>query len=416
MEKINPAPRPKGHFNCAQHPCSKERDFTRGGVNKVLIVAGEASGDLHASNLVKAIKNIRPQIEFSGLGGEKLKEAGVDLYFNMVELAVVGFLEVLKNLTKFRKIFAGILKEVDRVKPDLAILVDYPGFNLRLAEKLNKRRIPIIYYISPQVWAWGANRIKTIKKVISRMLVVFEFEEDLYKKNAVPVSFVGHPLLDVVKTDIAKEELFRSLGLNVNNFTFALLPGSREKEVTSLLPIMLETAGLLYEYLGNNIQFLVLRSASVKEEIFNKILKRYSFPVQIVSNLTYNGLAASNFALVASGTATLETAILAKPMVILYKVSFLTWAYLKLIIKIPYIGLVNVVRKEKFIAEFIQYDARPKKIADYIARTIKDNTEMTRIKDGLSDLTSKLGEKGASSRAAQIVVEILDKTKPQPKP
>jgi lipid-A-disaccharide synthase len=409
MEKINPAPRPKGHFNCAQHPCSKERDFTRGGVNKVLIVAGEASGDLHASNLVKAIKNIRPQIEFFGLGGEKLKETDVNLYFNLVELAVVGFIEVLKNLTKFRKIFTGILKEVDKVKPDLAILVDYPGFNLRLAKELNKRHIPIIYYISPQVWAWGASRIKTIKKIISRMIVVFQFEEELYKKYEVPVSFVGHPLLDVVKADISKEDLFRSLRLDLNNFTFALLPGSREKEVTCLLPIMLETASLLYKYLGNNIQFLVLRSASVKEEIFNKILKRYSFPIQIVSNMTYNGLAASDFALVASGTATLETAILAKPMVILYKVSFITWAYLKLIIKIPYIGLVNVVRKEKFIAEFIQYDARPKKIADYIARIIKDNTKITHIKHGLSDLTSKLGEKGASSRAAQIVVEFLDK-------
>lgn len=383
-------------------------------INKVLIVAGEASGDLHASNLVKAIKNIHPQIEFFGLGGEKLKEVGVNLYFNMVELAVVGFLEVLKNLTKFRKIFAGILKEVERVKPDLAILVDYPGFNLRLAVELKQRKIPVIYYISPQVWAWGANRIKTIKKVINRMLVVFKFEEDLYRKYAVPVSFVGHPLLDIVKPDISKEELFRKLGLNLNNFTFALLPGSREKEVTCLLPIMLETASLLYKYLSNNIQFLVLRSSSVKEEIFNEILKRYSLPVQIVSNMTYNGLAASDFALVASGTATLETAILAKPMVILYKVSFLTWAYLKLIIKIPYIGLVNVVRKEKFIAEFIQYGARPKKIADYIARIVKDKAEMSRIKQGLSDIASSLGEKGASSRAARFVVELLNETKSQP--
>jgi lipid-A-disaccharide synthase len=378
-------------------------------IDKILIVAGEASGDLHASNLVKAIKNIRPQTEFFGLGGQKLRQAGVNLYCDIVKLAVVGFFEVLKNIHKFRRIFNGILKTTDKVKPDLAILVDYPGFNLRLAEELHKRQIPIIYYISPQVWAWGAGRIKTIKKIINRMVVVFEFEEELYKKHDVPVSFVGHPLLDVVKADISKEELFRKLGLNLNDFTFALLPGSREKEVTSLLPIMLETARLLYKYLGNNIQFLVLRSSAVKEEIFRDILKRHGLPVKIASDMTYNGLAASDFALVASGTATLETGILTKPMIILYKVSFLTWAYLRLIIKIPYIGLVNVVKQEKFIAEFIQYDARPKKIADYIARVIKDNTEMTRIKQGLSDLTSRLGEKGASSRAAQIVVELLDK-------
>ncbi|MFH1641211.1 MAG: lipid-A-disaccharide synthase, partial [Candidatus Omnitrophota bacterium] len=336
-------------------------------------------------------------------------KAGVNLYFNIVDLAVVGFIEVLKNLKKFHKIFSGILKEVDKVKPELAILVDYPGFNLRLAEELHKRHIPVVYYISPQVWAWGENRIKTIKRVVSRMIVVFKFEEELYKKHEVPVSFIGHPLLDVVKADVSKEKLLGGLGLDLNNLTFALLPGSREKEVTSLLPVMLETASLLYKYLGNNIQFLVLRSPAVKEEIFKDIMKRYHLPAKVFSDMTYNGLAASDFALVASGTATLETAILAKPMVILYKVSFLTWAYLKLIIKIPYIGLVNVVKQEKFIAEFIQYDARPKKIADYISRVIKDKAEMTRIKQGLSDLISILGEKGATSRAAKIIVDLLNK-------
>lgn len=373
----------------------------------ILIVAGEASGDLHASNLVRAIKDIHPQINFFGLGGTELKKAEVNLYFNIVDLAVVGVFEVLKNLNKFLKIFRGLLKEVDKVKPDLAILVDYPGFNLRLAGELKNRNIPIIYYISPQVWAWGENRIETIKKLIDRMLVIFKFEEILYKKHSVPVSFVGHPLLDIVKPHVSQEEFFREFGLNFNHLTFALLPGSREKEVKTLLPIMLDTACLIYKYLGNNLQFLILRSPTVKEDLFNKIISRYQLPVYLVSDRTYDGLSSSDFALVASGTATLETAILGIPMVILYKVSFLTWLYLKMRIKIPYIGLVNVVKGQNLIAEFIQYNARPKRIADYIVTILKDKQKLSQIQEGLSSVTASLGEKGASATAAQIIVDFL---------
>lgn len=391
----------------------------------ILIVAGEASGDLHASNLVRAIKNIHPQINFFGLGGTELKKEGVNLYFNIVDLAVVGFFEVLKNLKKFREIFHGLLKEVDKVKPDLAILVDYPGFNLRLAGELKIRGIPIIYYISPQVWAWNEKRIETIRKLIDRMLVIFKFEEELYKSHNIPVSFVGHPLLDIAKPRVSKEELFREFGLNLNNRTFALLPGSREKEVKILLPIMLDTAGLIYKYLGNNIQFLILRSPTVKEDLFHEILGRYAecsvsskgifgmptlrhkLPAYLVSGRTYDGLSSSDFALVASGTATLETAISGIPMVILYKVSFLTWLYLKMCIRIPYIGLVNVVKGEKFIAEFIQYNAKPRKIADYIVKILKDKQKLSQIQEGLSSVTASLGEKGASAQAAQIIVDFL---------
>ena len=377
-------------------------------IKRILIVAGEASGDLHASNLVKAIKDIYPQVEFFGLGGKRLKEQGVNLYFDIVELAVVGFFEVLKNLKKFKEIFRGLLTEVDRTKPDLAILVDYPGFNLRLASELKKRDIPIVYYISPQVWAWGKNRVKTIKKVVDYMIVVFKFEEELYKKYNIPVSFVGHPLLDIVKPKISKEELFNKLGLNSSNLTFALLPGSRSKEVKTLLPIMLDTAKLIYKKIPHS-QFLILKTSTVKEEIFNALLSRYQLPIYMLSEMTYDGLAASDFAIVASGTATLETAILGIPMVILYKVSFPTWAYLKTIIKIPYIGLVNVVKQEKFIEEFIQYNAKPKRIADYILKTLQDKQKLNKIKQGLSSVTSILGEKGASLKAARIIVEFLQR-------
>lgn len=373
---------------------------------KILIVAGEASGDMHAARLVSAIKKIFPAAEFFGLGGEKLKQEGVILYCNIVELAVVGFFEVLKNFQKFRRIFRGLLDEIDKNKPALAILVDYPGFNLRLAEELKKRNIPVIYYISPQIWAWGKKRIHDIKRLVSHMIVVFKFEDDLYRQNNIPVSFVGHPLLEMIKVDTAKEAFLNKFGLQNNNLTIALLPGSREKEVKTLLPIMLESAQYIHAQLKNT-QFIILRSQTVKEEIFRSLLPQSDLTIRLISDMTYDGLNASDFAIVASGTATLETAILEVPMVIVYKVSFLTWLIIRSLIKIPYIGLVNVVRQRKFIKEFIQYDARPKKIAEYVTKILKNPVGLNDLKEELRKVRACLGEKGASEKAAKIIVERL---------
>lgn len=372
----------------------------------ILIVAGEASGDLHAANLVAAIKAIDPRIEFFGLGGKRLKAEGVELLFDMVSLAVVGLFEVLKHLKKFKEIFNLVLEKADEKKPDLAILVDYPGFNLRLAAELKKRGIPVIYYISPQVWAWGENRLPAMRQIIDRMIVVFKFEEPLYEKYDIPVSFVSHPLLDIVKPSNSKETLLHKLGLAGKGKIFALLPGSREKEVKTLLPIMLKTAELIaVEFPGS--RFLILRSSAVRQEVFDDILRGYKLPTHVFSDLAYDGLSVSDFAIVASGTATLETAILGIPMAIVYKISFLTWAYLKMAVKIPYIGLVNVVKQKKVVPEFIQYDARPKLIADYIIKTMKNQNELNKIRQELTGVISLLGEKGAAAKAAQVVISHL---------
>ncbi len=209
---------------------------------KILIVCGEASGDLHAANLVKEIKKTLAGVSFFGLGGKKLRAEGVELHYDLTEIAVIGFWEVLKNLSRFRKVFRNILAEADKNKPDLAILVDYPGFNLRLAAELDKRGIPVIYYISPQVWAWGKNRLKSIRRHVSRMLVLFKFEEELYLRAEVPVSFVGHPLLEIACAGASPKEFFQRNGLEEGKITVSLLPGSREKEVKTLLPLMLEAA------------------------------------------------------------------------------------------------------------------------------------------------------------------------------
>jgi lipid-A-disaccharide synthase len=376
---------------------------------KILIVAGEASGDLHAANLVTAIKKIYPGVSFFGLGGPNLKKQGVELLGDLTKFAVVGFWEVLKNFPKFRMFFNRILKSAESQKPDLAILVDYPGFNLRLASELKKKNIPVVYYISPQIWAWGQKRIYLIKKVVERMIVLFKFEEELYKKHGIPVTFAGNPLLDNAKPTLTREELLQKAGLKPALITVSLLPGSREKEVKSLLPVMLKCAKIINGYLLHRVQFLVLRSPSVKEEIFAKLLKGSALPVEVISGQAYNGIAASDFSLVCSGTATLETAILATPMVILYKVSFLTWIIVRRLIKIPYIGLVNVVKGRKIVEEFIQFDAEPEKICDYVIPLLQNKEKLKSLKDELLTVKPLLGESGASARAAQAVVDLLKK-------
>ena len=378
---------------------------------EILIVAGEASGDLHAANLVKHIKILRPDLKFFGLGGEKLKNEGVEIAYDITKLAVVGLLEVLKNLKEFKNIFDDLLVKVDKNRPALAILVDYPGFNLRLAAQLKKRNIPVIYYTSPQVWAWGKKRIKTIKELVERMIVFFKFEEELYRKEGICVSFVGHPLLDAVRPKLTKDELLRKLKILPTKSTVVLLPGSREKEVNNILPIMLDTAKLLQEDL-KDICFLILRSPTVKKEVFIRILSRYNFAVHLLDEMTYEGIAAADFALVASGTATLEVTILSVPMAILYKVSFFSWLYLRLAIKVAYIGMVNILAGKAIVPEFIQYHARPRKIADYVKSVLTDTAESARIKQALSSVAARLGQKGASLRAAEIIVNDLAKFSP----
>lgn len=374
----------------------------------ILIVAGEASGDLHASDLIREIKELDPEIKFFGLGGEKMLGQGVDLSFNIVEIAVVGLFEVLKNLKKFKEIFNDLLERVDLERPKLAILVDYPGFNLRLAKELKKRKIPIIYYISPQVWAWGSSRLNLIRNLVNRIIVFFKFEEELYKKENIPVSFVGHPLLDLVKPTLSKEELFNKLNIPSSKYTIALLPGSREKEVKNILPIMLDTATLISQDLPS-VKFLILRSPTVKEEWFNNILPHYKLPMYTLHGMTYDGLSLCDFALVASGTATLETAILGIPMVILYKVSFLSWLYLRMAIKVSYIGMVNIIANQCIVPEFIQYHARPKKIASYIKNILTNPEGLVTIKKLLLDVKTQLGEKQAAKRAAQVILDELQR-------
>ncbi|MBL7129953.1 MAG: lipid-A-disaccharide synthase [Candidatus Omnitrophica bacterium] len=373
---------------------------------KIFIVAGEVSGDIHAASLVKELKEMNPSLSFMGLGGKHMEEEGVELSFDLTKIAVVGFTEILKNLSLFRKIFFDFINKAEQENPDLIILVDYPGFNLRLAKELKKRGFKIIYYISPQIWAWGEKRIDTIKKAVDKMIVLFDFEKTLYQNKDINVEFVGHPLLDRANQTLTKKEFIKSIFVENKNPIISLLPGSRNNEVKKIFPIMLESAKLIYKQFPQ-AQFLVLTSSSVDINAYSGLIKKYHLPIRMLDRQHYNAIASSDLALVASGTATLEAAILNTPMIIVYKVTFLTWAYAKTLIKIPYIGLVNVVAGKQIIPEFIQFRAKPKLIFKEAIQLLKNREKYSALQKELSQIKTHLGSPGASRRAAQSILSSL---------
>jgi len=371
-----------------------------------MIVAGEPSGDMHAAHLVEWVKKLDPHISFSGVGGPEMQAAGVELYDDLTKYAAIGFWEFLEHLDKLKKIFRLILKRAAEVKPAAVVLVDFPGFNLRLAKELKKKGHRVIYYISPQVWASRDGRVETIHKYTDKLLVLFQFEKDFYAKRNITVDFVGHPLLDLVQPQYSKEAFLRSLGLNHQKLTIGLMPGSRIKEIADHLPVMLETAKILWDE-HKRLQFILLLAKNLDMLTIEKYLRPYHFPIKIIHDQIYDGIHASDLCVVASGTATLEVAILQKPMVVIYKTSFLTWALASLLIKIPYIGLVNVVAGKKIVPECIQHDVTPPKIAQELEAIFGNEIRIAEIKSELAKVKASLGEPGAIRRAAEAILKSI---------
>ncbi len=397
---------------------------------RIMIIAGESSGDFHSASLIRALKKINPGIEIAGIGGERMRQAGAEIYFDISGLSIIGFTDVLKNIKKIKTLFNNLLEKIDAHPPAAVVLVDYPGFNLKLAKELKKRQIPVIYYISPQIWAWWKGRIKTIKQFVDKMIVVFKFEEALYKDCGIDVSFVGHPLLENAYPAVSREDFLSKLGLSPQKQTIGLVPGSRKMEVERILPILLESAKLIKQKLPQ-AQFALLKARGIADEVFTKVIARSGIspvviarsaatkqsPLEIASasprndecscavceNQTYDFLESCDFALVASGTATLETAIMQKPMIVVYKVSFLNWLIARQLIKLPFIGLVNVVAQKLIVPEFIQYKAKPRLIAEKTLEILNSQEALTTVKSELGKVREKLGTSGASQRAAQII-------------
>ncbi len=383
-----------------------EQETPHSRFKKVMIVAGEASGDLHGSNLVKAMHRIDPRIRFYGIGGEKLREAGVEIVANSSEMAVVGLTEVLSKLGFILKVRRKLKKFLQEKRPDLLILIDYPDFNLPLAKEARKNGIKVFYYISPQVWAWRKGRIYTIAKFVDRMAVILPFEVPLYERVKLDVSFVGHPLLDAVKRRYTREDALKKFDLKDGTTTVGILPGSRDGEVMKLLPEMLKAAEILEDRLPS-VQFILPLADTLNYDFVAGIVSQYSANVKIVKDNAYDVIGLSDIAMVASGTATLETALLGTPMIIVYKISMLSYLIGRAVVNVDNIGLVNIIAGKTVVPELIQGDANPEKMADEVYNILTSGSRMDEMKKELLDVSKKLGGPGASERTARLACEMI---------
>ncbi|MFQ5900860.1 MAG: lipid-A-disaccharide synthase [Thermodesulfobacteriota bacterium] len=377
-----------------------------GNSKKLLIVTGEASGDLHGSNLVKAILEIDPSVKTYGVGGKMMAAAGFEPIFDSSELAVVGITEVIGRFNSIRKAYGLLKKTLIHDPPDLVILIDYPDFNLHFAKKVKDRGIPIIYYISPQIWAWRYGRIKKIAAMIDKMIVVFPFEVPLYDRKGVDVEFLGHPILDHIDTTLTRDRARFTLGLKPTDVIVGLLPGSRSKEIKYLLPTMLESARLIMEVF-QHAQFLLPMADTIDPSQVYGMIEELGIPVKIIRGTFYEALKSCDAAIIASGTATLEGAILGVPMVVIYKVSPLTYLLGKRFININNIALANIVAEEEVIPEFVQGDVKPERIACEVINYLADEQLREKVATGLFKIKRKLGDPGASKKLARIVYETL---------
>ncbi|MEI6634652.1 MAG: lipid-A-disaccharide synthase [Chlamydiota bacterium] len=376
--------------------------------HRLLIVAGEESGDKHSAKLIVELLRRDPSCEIRAAGGEKMAAAGAGLVFNLVDLAVLGSVEVLRNYFRLRKIFYGLLSYMEEWKPDAVVLVDYPGFNIRLAKKIRARRLPVrvIYYISPQVWAWGTRRKKTIARNVDRMLVILPFEKEFYGDTALPVEFVGHPMIEDLGFETGEREFSACAGLSAGARVVALLPGSRWNEVRLHLPVMLAAAAIMKRKMPD-IEFITPAPREAFRAFTGSALAASPVKVRIAPGSVYESMRAAELVLVASGTATLETACLLKPMLIIYRVAWPTYLLGRALVKLPYIGLVNVIAGRKVMPEFIQRDASPARIAAAGLDWLRDRGAYEAAVEDLRAVRARVGEPGASARAAAAVLAEL---------
>jgi lipid-A-disaccharide synthase len=373
---------------------------------RILLSCGETSGDLYAGELVRELRLRQPRIEVFGLGGDRLAAQGADLLAHVKDLAVVGLLEVVSHLRSLRRVFDRVLSEVDRQRPDVAVLVDYPDFNLRLARHLRRRGVRVVYYVSPQVWAWRRGRLDTIRKTVDHMLVIFPFEEALYRDAGVPVTFVGHPLVDLVHPPADKRRFVQGLGLDPERPVVALLPGSRPKEIAHNLPPL---AGAVEKLAGERpeLQFLLALAPSLGFRAVADALG--SLPVHIVANQAQGVLASGTVSVVASGTATVEAALLGAPMVVVYRLAPLTYLLGRRLVKVPHFAMANLIAGERVVPEVIQRELTPERVAAEVRTLLDAPARREVMRARLAEVRRKLGAPGASGRAAAVVLGVAQR-------
>ena len=373
---------------------------------KIFMVAGEVSGDLHGSHLMEAIRRLDPEVQFVGVGGEAMERRGMRLLCHSHSLSVVGITEVLLKLRFILKVLRELKASLDRERPDLIILIDFPDFNLRLAKAGHQRGIPVLYYISPQVWAWRPGRVKQIARWVKKMVVFFPFEVPIYNAAGVDVEWVGHPLLDIVKPSLSREEAFKRFALDPERPTIGLLPGSRTQEVERLLPALLSAARILQREIPS-LQFIIPLASGIRKETLSPWIQSASLPVKLVEGCTYDVMSLSELLIMASGTATLEGAILERPMVIIYRVSFLSYWIGRALVHVNHIGLVNLVAGKGIVPELLQDDVNPERIASEALRILRDPALRKEMAESMAGVRKSLGEPGAAKRAGLIVHSLI---------
>ncbi len=361
---------------------------------KLAIIAGEASGDLHASAVLKELKKLDPDVQAFGIGGDLLARNGMRLLHHAREMGIVGLFNVLRHLRMFRRIFDELIEAIAREKPDAVLLVDYPDFNLRVAKRCKAMGLRVIYYISPQLWAWRRGRVRQIERNVDHMIVIFPFEEDFYKEHNVPVTYVGHPLIEQV---LGVGRAARREGIT----RIVLLPGSRRMEVAALLPAMLDAVQILGR--ERKVEPFIIQAPTIEHEELEAILERKGVSVPILPHDRGEGIAAADLALSSSGTATLECAVLGTPVVVMYRLSRATYWLARHLISLPNFSLVNILAGRRLVPELLQNQVNGPRIAEE-ARTVLEPANYQCIVSGLAEVKAKLGKFGASRRAAVAIM------------
>ena len=371
---------------------------------RILISAGEASGDIHAAAVTAAIKKIDSSAEVFGMGGDALRNAGGEVLFDIKDHGVMGFVEVLKKLPDLFKLRDDFEKVMDERKPDCLITVDYPGFNMKLAKLAHDKGIPVVSYIAPSAWAWHKSRAKKVAKIVDKVACIFPFEYDVYKEAGAPVEFVGHPLVDIVKPRMTKEEAMAFAGKEEWKKLILLMPGSRLMEIEKMLPTLLEAAKLIKKQLPE-VSFVMPRAGTIPVSLLEEKIQASGLEVKITEGNNYDLFSVADLALATSGTVTLEAALCGLGSVIVYKTNPVTYFIAKLVVNIPHIGLPNIVAAKSVLPELVQNDFTPAKVAQE-ALALLESERNAKMKEDLAYVKERLGKPGAVGRVAELVLKI----------
>ena len=374
---------------------------------KIMFSAGEVSGDLHGAAIAKALKKIQPESKLFGFGGEKMRAAGVDILYDMKDYNVMGFWEVLKNLRRMFKLRDDLLKVIQREKPDLLILIDYPDFNWRLAKKAKKLGVPIFSYIPPSAWAWRKGRAKLVAKLADKIVAIFPFELPVYESVGANIEFVGNPLIDSVKPEMDKAAAAKYFATDLKNPNILLLPGSRQQEVMILLPEMLKAAEVVYAKYPKT-QFYLPAAATISRTMLQTIIEPFHVPIHITDTYTYDLMNICDVALATSGTVTLEAALMELPTVVLYKMSPISYFIGNLLIHVTNFSLPNIIAGERIIPELLQQEVNTERITREILALFKGTAGAAAVKLMLAQTKAKLGQPQAVDRIAKLIIETAD--------